>query len=250
MAALEPFGTQVTMLQPVVKYTEPTVRLSYQPDAPTFTIRTIIDAIAAVPSPDGGRFSATIYHPPSLEDRARRIQLQEQRALLYRLISAFIVAIPTFIIAVVYMSLVPKSNRTRMWFMEPMWAGNASRLDWAMFFLATPVMVYSAGMFHRQSLKELYALWRKGSRTPVWKRFVRFGSMNLLVRRLVILCELLASFNDCSVILGFSWSLCCIFLIGGLTSPCGQRPALSNWRRRRDDILRFSSILDNVSPGR
>jgi P-type Cu+ transporter len=24
-------------------------------------------------------------------------------------------------------------------------------------------------------------LWRRGSRVPVWKRFVRFGSMNLLV---------------------------------------------------------------------
>jgi P-type Cu+ transporter len=32
-----------------------------------------------------------------------------------------------------------------------------------------------------RSLKELRALWRRGSRVPVWKRFVRFGSMNLLV---------------------------------------------------------------------
>lgn len=181
MAALEAFGVRLTVQQPLVKYTEPILRVSYRPDAPTFTVRTIIEAISGVPSPDGGHFSATIYHPPSLEDRARRMQVREQRALLYRLIFSIIAAIPTFIIAVVYMSLVPKSNHTRMWFMEPMWAGNASRLDWALLFLSTPVMFFSAGIFHRRSLKELYSLWRKGSRTPVWKRFIRFGSMNLLV---------------------------------------------------------------------
>lgn len=36
-------------------------------------------------------------------------------------------------------------------------------------------------MFESSSIKELRALWRKGSRVPVWYRFVRFGSMNLLV---------------------------------------------------------------------
>ena len=68
-----------------------------------------------------------------------------------------------------------------MWWMRPIWSGNASRLQWALFFLATPVMFYSAGIFHRRTLKEIYALWKKGSRVPVWKRFVRFGSMNMLV---------------------------------------------------------------------
>ena len=54
-------------------------------------------------------------------------------------------------------------------------------MQWALLFLATPVMFYSAGLYHRRSLKELWALWKPGSRVPVWKRFVRFGSMNLLV---------------------------------------------------------------------
>ena len=52
------------------------------------------------------------------------------------------------------------------------------------FFLATSVILYSAGMFHRRSLREIYALRRKGSRVPV-KRFIRVGSMNLLVRKLL-----------------------------------------------------------------
>lgn len=178
---MQPFASHLTVSEPIKKFTEPIIRLSYRPDPPTFTIRTIIDAINAITSDSGTHFVATVHHPPSLEDRAQRMQIQEQRALLYRLIFTVVVAIPTFIVGVVYMSLVPSSNHIRMWFMEPMWAGNASRMDWAMFFLATPVMVYGAGIFHRRSAKEIYALWRKGSRTPVWRRFVRFGSMNLLV---------------------------------------------------------------------
>ena len=54
-------------------------------------------------------------------------------------------------------------------------------MQWATFFLATPVMFYSAGIYHRRSMKEIWALWKKGSRVPVWRRFVRFGSMNMLV---------------------------------------------------------------------
>jgi P-type Cu+ transporter len=46
---------------------------------------------------------------------------------------------------------------------------------------ATPVYFYSAGIFHRRAARELWALWRPGSRTPVWQRFFRFGSMNLLI---------------------------------------------------------------------
>ncbi|KZT24525.1 heavy metal translocatin [Neolentinus lepideus HHB14362 ss-1] len=178
MSALEQFGPNVTVTKPIIDYTDPIIQLSYQPSSPDFTIRTIISAIASSKSPP---FTVSIYRPPSLEERSRKMQLHEQRQMLSRLAFSVIVAIPTFIIAIVYMSLVPNGNKTKAWFMEPMWTGNASRLEWALFFLATPVMFYSAGVFHRRSLKELRALWRPGSRTPIWKRFVRFGSMNLLV---------------------------------------------------------------------
>lgn len=212
MAALEPYASRLKILQPITKHIEPVLRVTYRPDSPTFTIRTIVQAINAIPSPSGGHFTATVYRPPSLEARARQMQLQEQRALLYRLVFSFIVAIPTFIIGVVYMSLVPKNNHTRMWFMEPIWTGNASRLDWAMFFLATPVMVYGAGLFHRRSLKEIYALWRRGSRTPIWKRFIRFGSMNLLVRMLQH-----SSLPKSHRSPGLCWCLGCLLLIHCLT---------------------------------
>jgi Cu+-exporting ATPase len=105
----------------------------------------------------------------------------EKRALLHRLLFSVIVAIPTFIIGIVFMTLLPHTSPSRMWAMQPLWGGNAARAQWALFFLATPVMIYSAGIFHLRAFKELRALWRRGNPTPIWKRLVRFGSMNLLV---------------------------------------------------------------------
>ena len=181
MRALEKLG-EVTVTKPLTSHTDPIVTVEYTPSPPEFTIRTITRAIET--SGDDGQFTAVIHRPPSLEDRARHMQRREQRHILWRLLFSIVAAIPTFIIGIVYMTLVQSDDSTRMWFMQPMWTGNVSRAEWALFFLATPVMFYSAGMFHRRSLREIYALWRKGSRIPVWKRFIRFGSMNLLVRDL------------------------------------------------------------------
>ncbi|TFY75906.1 hypothetical protein EWM64_g8105, partial [Hericium alpestre] len=157
---------------------DPSFRVTYTPSLPTLTIR---DIVAAAESANSPAFHVSIHKPTSLEDRARAMQIHEQRELMYRLLFAVVVAIPTFIIGIVYMSLVPSTNSGKMFLMEPMWSGNASRIQWSLFFLATPVMFYSAGIFHRRSLKEIHALWRRGSKTPVLKRFIRFGSMNLLV---------------------------------------------------------------------
>lgn len=179
MSAISSFGDRLTIEKPTTSHTDTIISISYLPSPPTFTLRHIIHAISSSATP-ASPFTVTIHHPPSLEDRARNMQQREQWHLLERLIFSVIVAIPTFIIGIVYMDLLPSSNPRRIWFEEPMW-GNAARAVWALFFLATPVMFYSAGTFHRRSLKEVWALWRPGSRTPVWRRFVRFGSMNLLV---------------------------------------------------------------------
>jgi Cu+-exporting ATPase len=156
---------------------DPIICLAYRP-SPSLNIRTIMSAIATAKSPP---FEVKTYHPPTLEDRARALHTRERRGILCRLAFSIVAAIPTFIIGVVYMSLVPSSDRSKAYLMQPMWAGNVSRIQWALFFLATPVMFYSAGKYHLRSFKEIRALWRRKSRTPVWKRFVRFGSMNLLV---------------------------------------------------------------------
>jgi P-type Cu+ transporter len=179
MAALENVPNKVTVLKPITSYTDPILELTYTPVPPLFTIRTIISAISSSQSPP---FNVSIHLPPTLEERARVMRAAEQRNLMQRLGFSVIVAIPTFIIGIVCMTLLPNANMSKQYLMKPMWSGMASRAEWALFFLATPVMFYSAGLFHRRSIKEIRALWRKGSKTPVWKRFVRFGSMNLLVR--------------------------------------------------------------------
>ena len=178
MEAVTSLGPAVSIVNAITSYTNPILEVSYQPDAPALTVRTIIAAIASSKSPP---FVVSIHKPPSIEDRARAMQQREQTALLRRLVLAVLIAIPTFIIGIVFMSLVRDGNATKAYLMQPMWAGNVARSQWALFFLATPVQFYSAGMFHRRSLKELRALWRPGSTTPVLQRFIRFGSMNLLV---------------------------------------------------------------------
>lgn len=176
MAALEALGSRVVIITPLTSHTTPVVTLSYEPDPPSFTIRTIIAALEASNS-----FNVTIHRPLSLEERARAMHQREQRHLLFRTLFTVVVAIPTFIIGIVFMSLVKEGNPSKDYLMSPMWIGNTARSTWALFFLALPVMFYSAGLFHRRSIKEITALWRKGSKTPISRRFIRFGSMNLLV---------------------------------------------------------------------
>lgn len=177
MSALKTFGTQIAIENPLTSYTDPVLTLSYHPNPPSLSIRTIMASIRTSSS----QFDVTVYKPPSLEERSKALQLREQRNYLMRLAFSVIVAIPTFILGIVFMTLVKDGNPTKAYLMEPMWAGNASRTEWALFIMATPVMFYSAGVFHRRSIKEIRALWRRGSTTPILKRLVRFGSMNLLV---------------------------------------------------------------------
>ena len=178
VTALESIGSSIQIIKAITSYTDPVLEISYQPTPPSFTIRHIIAAIEGSKSPP---FQVSIHRSASIEERARSIQAREQRALLHRFLVALVIAIPTFIIGVVFMSLVKGDNATKDFFMQPIWAGNTSRSQWALFILATPVMFYSANLFHSRSIKEVCALWRKGSTTSILKRFVRFGSMNLLV---------------------------------------------------------------------
>lgn len=177
VAAVESLGPQITIVKSIISYTDCVLEVSYRPSSPSFTIRTIISSIASSTS-----FDVSIYQPPTLEERTRSIQTKEQFALLSRLIFAIVIGIPAFVIGVVFLSLVKESNSTKNFLTQPMWTGNTSRSQWALFFLATPVQLYSANMFHQKSIQEIRALWRRGSSTPIYQRFFRFGSMNLLVR--------------------------------------------------------------------
>ncbi|KAG2367395.1 heavy metal translocatin [Suillus spraguei] len=152
-----------------------------QPDVTVIKPLTIRSIISAIVSVELTLYTVSIYRPPTLEELTRSMQQREQRALLLRLFFTCIIAIPTFIIGVVYMSLVPGGNATKQYLLGPMWKGNVSRIEWALFFLATPVYFCGADLFHRRSIKEIRHLWRKGSMSPIVRRFTRFGSMNLLV---------------------------------------------------------------------
>ncbi|KAJ5499791.1 ATPase P-type K/Mg/Cd/Cu/Zn/Na/Ca/Na/H-transporter [Penicillium expansum] len=155
----------------------PILKVTYTPQPPLLTVRTIISTINSA----NNNFRATVYHPPSIEDRSRAIQHHERSRLLARLLFVFISAIPTFFIGIVFMSLVSSENSVRMYLEQTMWSGSVTRIEWALFIMSTPVMFYGTDVFHTRALKEVYALWRPGSRVPILRRFYRFGSMNLLI---------------------------------------------------------------------
>jgi len=153
----------------------PILYVEYIPKAPELTIRTIISSISeADPALEVG-----VYHPPTIEERSRRIHAREQKLILARVVLTLVLAIPTFVIGIVYMNLVPDSNHTRMYLMEK--SQGVAIAEWILLALATPVYFFAADLFHRRTLKELRALWRPGSATPYVRRFLRFGSMNMLV---------------------------------------------------------------------
>src|SRR6202035_1129019 len=119
--------------------------------------------------------------PPTIEERSRAMELRERHRLLLRFLLTFIIAIPTFLISVIWTSLVSPSNSVRLFFEAKMWAGADTRAEWALFFLATPVMFLAADIFHVRAIKEIRALWARNSKVPILRRFCRFGSMNLLM---------------------------------------------------------------------
>ncbi|KAF2094358.1 heavy metal translocatin [Rhizodiscina lignyota] len=151
------------------------LNIEYTPRVPNFTIRNIVVTVKSVDP----LFAVNIYHPLTLEERVRLMHIRERRNIIYRVVLSVIAAIPSFIIGIALMSLVPRNNAARMYLTRP-WA-NVSRAQWALLIIATPVYFLAADMFHRRALKELIALWRPGSSTPLFRRFYRFGSMNLLM---------------------------------------------------------------------
>ncbi|KAK3060725.1 hypothetical protein LTS18_007899, partial [Coniosporium uncinatum] len=173
-AALSPFNQRVA-IDKLPSVDDPILKIAYVPHSPDFTIRHILASISAADP----AFRPSIYHPPTFEERARVMHARERRRTLFRVLLSVVVAIPAFIIGVVLMSLVPSSNASRRYLMQPL--GGVIRAQWALLIVATPVYFFAADVFHRRALRELYALWRRGSPTPILRRFYRFGSMNMLM---------------------------------------------------------------------
>ncbi|OWP01612.1 hypothetical protein B2J93_2128 [Marssonina coronariae] len=174
-AAIEAFGSKIKIHGPVTLQ-NPILKITYTPHAPDFTIRNIVTAIQAA----GEAIIPSIYHPPTLEERSRQLHAREQLRILVRVVVTSIVAIPTLIIGIVYMSLVPGHNHGRMFLMRSFAAG-VSRAQWALFVMSTPVWLFCADVFHLRAFKEVRSMWRRGSPTPILQRLYRFGSMNMLM---------------------------------------------------------------------
>jgi len=172
---MESFGDRVKVEKPLTLQ-DPIMTISYIPLVPGFTIRTIIEAISAVDR----SLEPSIYHPPTLEERSRKIHARERQRIFLRVLLTLIIAVPTLLIGIVFMSLVPSNNTVRMWLMKPLRV-KISRAQWALFIMATPVYFLCADVFHLRALKELRSMWKPGSTTPFFQRFYRFGSMNMLM---------------------------------------------------------------------
>jgi len=152
------------------------VNITYTPQAPMFTIRTIIEDLQTV----NQSFKISVYHPPTIEERSKIIRQKELRRLYLRLGACFLIVIPAFLIGMVWMSFVPPHNKQRAYFEEPLWAGSARRMDWALLILSTPVMFGIADVFHRRAIAEIWSLWKPGNVNTMKRGFFKFGSMNLL----------------------------------------------------------------------
>ncbi|KAL9613172.1 MAG: hypothetical protein Q9167_002249 [Letrouitia subvulpina] len=155
----------------------PFLKVSYIPNSPTMTIRSVIASIDEADK----RFSTSVFHPPTVEERSQEIQMSEKRKIVKRLLISVTCAIPTFLFGVVWMTLVPETDKVRKYLDAPLGTGTVTRTQWALFILATPVMFFAADIFHVRAIKEIRTLWRRKSRTPLLRRFYRFGSMNLLI---------------------------------------------------------------------
>lgn len=173
---LETYGDSVAVEEaPTLKH--PILRIRYTAKPPDLTIRDILLTLSSLDP----ALVPSIHHPPTIEERSRAMHARERRRILLRLGLCVTAAIPTFVVGIVFMSLLPSGSSLRNFAMHPVGPGSVSVTQWLLFTFATPVYFLAADTFHRRAIKEVRAMWRRGSPTPLWQRFVRFGSMNMLI---------------------------------------------------------------------
>lgn len=166
----------------------PVTTVTYTPHAP-LTIRDILKSLSDV-APE---FDAEIARVQSLSERSREIQRREVKILASHLAVAIVFAIPTFIIGIVAMVILPSSNGFRKYWHVPAWGG-ANRATLALWALASIVQFGVGWLFYKRALNSLLPILRsfvpsfllahRTTRAPrkfTWKSFFSFGSMDLLV---------------------------------------------------------------------
>lgn len=157
-----------------ISMSNPTTNITYIPQPPSgFTLRTLRTKITAL-----GPFTLLPLHSAStLSTLAAASQARESRAVLTRFLITLLFAVPTFLIGIVFPSLLSSSHHLRRFFEEPIW-GSASRGMVALFALSTPIQFGIGSFFYSRAWKSLRGVWRRGS----WNdRLLRWGSMDTLV---------------------------------------------------------------------
>ncbi|KAK6517131.1 hypothetical protein TWF506_007008 [Arthrobotrys conoides] len=177
MEAVENFASsQITIIKPITSPKVPEITIKYTPQ-PDITARKLIERIESVDPV----FKVTVKPSQSLEDRSALVHKAEVRRIGVRLLLSVICAIPAFIIGIVFMALLPKDNKYRLWSEKPIWSGTANVAEWSLLIISTPVYFFAADLFHVRAYQEMRGLWSRKNPKPVWKKFMKFGSMNLLM---------------------------------------------------------------------
>ncbi|RSH88277.1 uncharacterized protein EHS24_000811 [Apiotrichum porosum] len=176
-----------------LSFHNPVTTVTYVPHHP-LTIRDILSGLSNV-APE---FDAAVARTQSLSERSQEIQRREVKLLAAHLAVAFIFAIPTFIIAIVSMVLLPMSSPFRQFWDKPVWGG-ANRGTVVLWALATVVQFGVGRLFYQRALNALWshlrwllppflrpASMRRSSaaasgRKFSWRSLFSFGSMDLLV---------------------------------------------------------------------
>ncbi|KAH9965883.1 hypothetical protein BC827DRAFT_1382131 [Russula dissimulans] len=93
------------------------LRRTHEPSTPA--VSTIRDVVSNITLPNSPPFKVKVHKSPSLEDRPRLFQAKDNRTLFHwhRLGFSAIIAIPTFVIGVVFMGLVPSKISGRHFFL-------------------------------------------------------------------------------------------------------------------------------------
>ncbi|WWC62714.1 uncharacterized protein I303_105311 [Kwoniella dejecticola CBS 10117] len=179
---------------PVETYTpitlhQPVTIISYIPHEP-LTIRDLVDGIGGV-APE---FEVEVVKTQSLNEKSQKIQKREVKILASHCAVAIIFAIPTFIIAIVSMILLPSSNAFKMHMMKPVW-GAANLGTVILWPLATVVQFGVGRLFYKRTFASMWphlrrlipsafkseTMRRLPARPLSWKTLISFGSMDLLV---------------------------------------------------------------------
>lgn len=172
-----------------VRYTpftlkNPQTTITYTPGQP-YTVRDLVSGLAGV-APE---FDAEVVRPTSVSERSQAIQKREVRILAAHLVAAVILAIPTFIIAIVSMVMLKMDHPFRRFWDTAVWGG-ANRGTIVLWVLAT-VVQFGIGRFfyvrayhglapHIRSLLAKFHLC-SSPRPWTWRSLISFGSMDLLV---------------------------------------------------------------------